>query len=79
MVVEIGGGLGEPAGVAGDAVQEKDDRPGWRRPGGPVEIVEPDAVVGREEAALGTPAGQHTWWVSVRHGFVVGRAALGWT
>jgi hypothetical protein len=55
MVVEIGGGLCEPAGVAGDAVQEDEDRPGWRRPGGPVEIVEPDAVVDREEAALGTP------------------------
>src|SRR4029450_3321570 len=38
-----------------DAVQEDEDRPGWRWPGGPVEIVEPDAVVGREEAALGTP------------------------
>jgi len=53
LVVEVGGGLPEPAGVAGDAVQEDDNRPRRRRPARPMEVVQPDAVVDREEAALG--------------------------
>ncbi len=77
LVVEVGGGLPEPAGVAGDAVQEDDNRPRRRRPARPMEVVQPDAVVDREEAALGAPAGQRARrWVSACHGVVVGRAAL---
>src|SRR4029453_3270860 len=58
LVAEIGCRLGEPAGVAGDAVEEDDDRRRLRRPAAPAEVVEPHAVSGREESALGVSAGR---------------------
>ena len=65
---EVGGGLGEPASVAGDAVEEDDRRPGRRAPAVPAEAVELDAVAGLDETADGVPAAQ-------RPGFRVGGRA----
>src|SRR4029453_14265585 len=50
----------EPARVAGDAVQEDDHRPRGRPSLQPAQAVQPDAVAGRQEPALGTPAGTGT-------------------
>ena len=57
LPVEVGGRLREPAGMAGDAVEEDDDRRRWRLPAAPAEVVEPHPVAGRKERTLGVAAG----------------------
>ena len=57
VAVQVGSCLCEPAGVAGDAVEEDHDRRRWRLPAAPVQVVEPHAVAGREELTLGVAAG----------------------
>jgi hypothetical protein len=66
VMAEMGCRLGEPAGVAGDPVEEDEDRRRRRRPVAPAQVVEPHTVAGREESALGISAGRVDHWPSVR-------------